>query len=134
MSRNETNIEATQRLFAAFGKGDIPAILDLLDDDVVIEFYGPSVIPYAGSYRGLHEARSFFETVLASVDIHEFVPQEFLADADKVVVTGHLRLSARSTGRAIESDFVHVITMRDGKWLRFRDFMNTARAAAAFSA
>lgn len=127
-----TNIEITQQLFGAFGRGDIPAILDLLDDEVVIEFYGPPAIPYAGTYRGKGEARRFFETVLSSVDIHQFDPEEFLADGDKVVVTGHLRLTARATGGAIESDFVHVITMRGGKWLRFRDFMNTAVAAAAF--
>lgn len=127
-----TNIEITQQLFGAFGRGDIPAILDLLDDEVVIEFYGPPAIPYAGTYRGKGEARRFFETVLSSVDIHQFDPEEFLADGDKVVVTGHLRLAARATGGAIESDFVHVITMRGGKWLRFRDFMNTAVAAAAF--
>lgn len=127
-----TNIEITQQLFGAFGRGDIPAILDLLDDEVVIEFYGPPAIPYAGTYRGKGEARRFFETVLSSVDIHQFDPEEFLADGDKVVVTGHLRLTARATGGAIESDFVHVITMRSGRWLRFRDFMNTAVAAAAF--
>lgn len=129
---NATNIEITQQLFTAFGQADIPAILDLVDDEIVIEFYGPAVIPYAGSYRGRDEARRFFETVLASVDIQRFEPQEFLADRDKVVVTGQLSLVAKATGGTIESDFVHVITMRDGKWVRFRDFMNTAAAAAAF--
>mgnify|MGYP003632787525 CR=1 FL=1 len=59
--------------------------------------------------------------------------EEFICEADKVVVTGHLRLTARSTGREIESDFVHVITVADGKWLLFRDFMNTVEAANAFS-
>jgi ketosteroid isomerase-like protein len=115
------------------GRGDVPAILELLADDVLIEFYGPSIIPYANTYRGNREARRFFETVLSSVDIHQFDPEEFIAERDKVVVTGHLRLTARSTGREIESDFVHVITMKDGKWTRFRDFMNTAVAVAAFS-
>ncbi|MFN2425663.1 MAG: nuclear transport factor 2 family protein [Candidatus Binatia bacterium] len=127
-----TNVEFTQQLFAAFGRADVPAILDLVDDEIVIEFYGPTEIPYAGTWRGREEARCFFETVLASVDIRQFEPQEFLADRDKVVVTGHLLLVAKATGRTIESDFVHVITMRAGKWLRFRDFMNTAAAAAAF--
>ena len=126
------NIEATQAVFADFGAGNIPAILERLDDDVVIEFYGPETIPYAGTYRGRDEARRFFETVLSSVDIHQFDPEEFLADADKVIVTGHLNLTARSSGGTIDSDFVHVITLRDGKWLRFRDFMNTAVAVAAF--
>jgi ketosteroid isomerase-like protein len=128
----DTNTDITKEIFARFGRGDVPAILELLHDDVVIEFYGPSTIPYAGTYRGRSEARRFFETVLASVDIHEFEPQQFIADGDAVVVTGHLRLTARATGGSIESDFAHVITLRDGKWLRFRDFMNTAVADSAF--
>lgn len=127
------NIETTQAIFAAFGAGDIPAILEHLADDIVIEFYGPAPIPYAGTWRGHAEARRFFETVLSSVRINQFDPEEFLADADKVIVTGHLNLVALTTGRTIDSDFVHVITLSEGKWTRFRDFMNTAVAAAAFA-
>ena len=129
-----TGILVTQRIFAAFGAGDIPGILADLDEDVTIEFYGPASIPYAGSYRGLPEARRFFETVLASVDVLRFEPEEFLADGDKVVVTGSLKLTAKATGRTFDSAFVHVITVRDGKWVRFRDFMDTAVATAAFGA
>ena len=114
------------------GAGDVPAILELLDDNVVIDFYGPSTIPYAGHYETRGEACRFFDTVLASVDIHQFDAEEFIAQGDQVVVTGHLRLTARKTGGSIESDFVHVITVRDGKWLRFRDFMNTVVADRAF--
>tara|TARA_R110002096_G_scaffold174961_2_gene350728 strand:+ start:1717 stop:2121 length:405 start_codon:yes stop_codon:yes gene_type:complete len=130
----EQNIAQTQKLFEAFGAGDVPRILDFVNDDIRIEFYGPEdIIPYAGIYNGRDEARSFFETVLASVDIHVFEPQEFLADKDKVIVTGHLHLTAKATGGTIKSDFVHVITMTGGKWSRFRDFMNTAVAVEAFS-
>lgn len=127
-------IEVTQKVFECFGAGDVPGIVALLDDDVCIEFYGPSTIPYAGRYQGREEARRFFETVLSSVDIHQFEPEQFLADGDMVTVTGQLHLTARSTGRDIRSDFAHVITMNNGKWLRFRDFMDTSAAVAAFSA
>ncbi|MBV1933249.1 MAG: nuclear transport factor 2 family protein, partial [Parvibaculaceae bacterium] len=88
--------------------------------------------PYADFYDGMEEARRFFETVLASVDIHVFDTQEFLSDGDKVVVTGVLHLTAKSTGCDIKSDFVHVITMKDGKWSKFRDFMDTHEAVNAF--
>ena len=133
MTRDQ-NIEATQTIFTAFGAHDIPAILELLDDRIVIEFYGPDSIPYAGTWRGKAEAGRFFETVLSSIDINEFDPEDMLADGDKVIVTGHLNLTTRATGRVIDSDFVHVITLAGGKWTRFRDFMNTAVAAAAFAA
>nr|RAV91738.1 nuclear transport factor 2 family protein [Aerococcus mictus] len=129
----EQNIAATRKLFEAFGAKDIPAILTFLDPEIAIEFYGPSVIPYANRYKGMDEARRFFEIVLSSVDINQFDAEEMFGAGDKVVVTGHLNLKARSTGRIIDSDFVHVITMRGGKWLRFRAFMNTAVAVAAFS-
>lgn len=127
------NLEATQALFAAFGEGDVPRIMTHLAGDPRIEFYGPSVIPYAGTYQGREECAKFFETVLSSVDIHVFEPEEFIASGKKIIVTGHLHLTARATGRDIRSDFVHVIDLEGAKWTRFRDFMNTAEAVAAFS-
>jgi hypothetical protein len=128
-----TPVDVTKAVFEAFGLQDVDAIVDLLDEDIRIQFYGPDAIPYAGDYSGKDEARRFFETVLASVDIHQFDQEHFLSDGDMVIVTGHLRLTAKSTGRLIESDYAHVITVKGGKWLRFRDFMNTYEAAQAFS-
>ncbi|WP_439816457.1 nuclear transport factor 2 family protein [Zavarzinia sp. CC-PAN008] len=129
-----TPLDVTQAIFERFGAQDVDGIVALLHNAVVIDFYGPAVIPYAGHYEGLAQARRFFETVLASVDIHQFDADEFICAGDKVVVTGRLRLTARSTGREIRSDFVHVITVADARWLHFRDFMNTAVAEAAFRA
>lgn len=126
-------VSVTRELFVRFGQGDVEGIVELLHQDVFIQFYGPAVIPYAGQYRGREEARRFFETVLASVDIHQFDPEQFLCDGDMVTVTGQLHLTARATGRDIRSDFAHVITVENGKWTRFRDFMDTAQAAAAFA-
>ncbi len=128
-----TPIEVTQQLFSRFGEKDVDGIVALLHDDVRIQFYGPEAIPYAGDYRGAKEARKFFETVLSSVDIHQFEPEQFLVDGDMVTVTGQLHLTARSTGVDFRSDFAHVITVKDGRWIRFRDFMDTAVAAAAFA-
>lgn len=124
--------QVTEEVFTAFGEGDVDRIMRSLHEKVRIEFYGPEVIPYAGYYDGQAQCRGFFETVLSSVDIHQFDPEDFICEGDKVVVTGHLNLTARGTGRTIDSDFVHVITVADEKWLLFRDFMNTSHAEAAF--
>jgi ketosteroid isomerase-like protein len=132
MSQNP--VDVTVEVFTRFGNKDVPGIVEMLSDDILIEFYGPSVIPYAGTYRGKEEAARFFTTVLSSVDIHQFEPEQFLCDGQMVTVTGDLHLTARSTGRDIRSAFAHVITVADGKWLRFRDFMNTSSAEAAFKA
>ncbi len=125
-------VDVTVEVFTRFGNKDVPAIVEMLSEDILIEFYGPAVIPYAGTYRGKREAERFFTTVLSSVDIHQFEPEQFLSDGQMVTVTGNLHLTARSTGRDIRSAFAHVITVQDGKWIRFRDFMNTSAAESAF--
>ncbi|MFK7916174.1 MAG: nuclear transport factor 2 family protein [Pseudomonadales bacterium] len=127
------SVEVTQRLFERFGAADIPGILEYIHDDIVIEFYGPSVIPYAGTYQGREAARQFFNNVLSNVDIHVFEAEQFFSEGAMVSVTGTLHLTAKSTGRDIKSSFAHVITVQDGKWIRFRDFMDTSVAVAAFS-
>jgi uncharacterized protein len=127
-----TNLELTQEIFVRFGNHDVDGIMELLAENAIIDFYGPSTIPYAGHYDGKGECRSFFETVLSSVDIHVFEADDFVCQDNKVVVFGHLRLTAKSTGREIVSDFVHFIECENGKWSHFRDFMNTAVAVEAF--
>lgn len=127
-------VAVTQTIFGHFGAGDVAAILEHLDKSITIDFYGPSVIPYAGHYVGRDQAKRFFDTVLSSVDIHQFEPRQFFSEGPMVAVTGVLHLTARSTGRDIKSDFAHIIEVRDGRWLSFRDFMNTAVAQAAFAA
>ena len=41
-----TNAEVVQETYEAVGRGDIPALLDLLTDDVEWTFQGPSSIPF----------------------------------------------------------------------------------------
>lgn len=126
-------LEVTQEIFTHFGNHDVDKIVALLHDDCVIDFYGPDVIPYAGHYEGNADCRGFFETVLSSVNIHVFQPDEFIVEGDKIVVVGHLHLTTKADGREITSVFVHVIHCKDGKWLHFQDFMNTAVAEKAFN-
>lgn len=127
------SVDVTQNLFERFGAADIPGILEYIHDEIVIEFYGPSAIPYAGTYRGREEARQFFENVLNNVDIHIFDAEHFFSEGPMVSVTGTLHLTAKRTGRDIRSSFAHVITVKEGKWIRFRDFMDTSQAVEAFS-
>ena len=125
--------QVVQAAYERFGAGDIPGMLEYLHSDVVVEFYGPSTIPYAGTWRGHDEVTRWLQAVYGSVDVNVFEPLEMISARDKVVTTGRLELVAKSTGREIHSDFVHVITVTDGKWSRFRDFMDTAVAVQAFA-
>ena len=91
----ESNLALTKEVFFRFGSHDVDGIVELLHEDAHIEFYGPSEIPYAGDYRGVAECRKFFSTVLSSVDIHVFEPEEFICENDRVIVVGSLRLTTK---------------------------------------
>ncbi len=127
------NLALTKEIFVRFGSHDVDGIVELLHDEATIEFYGPAAIPYAGEYHGKTECRKFFSTVLSSVDIHVFDADEFICENDRVIVVGKLRLTTKTNDNEIKSPFVHVITCKDGRWLWFRDFMNTAVAQQAFA-
>lgn len=72
----------------SFGRGDVPAILAVLNPDVRWVNPGPSSVPYARQRRGLDEVREFFDSIYASVEVTAFEPREYTASGDRVTVTG----------------------------------------------
>jgi hypothetical protein len=53
-----TNTDVVQQGYEAFGRGDIPAVLDLLTDDVEWIQQGPPVIPFPALATDTRESRS----------------------------------------------------------------------------
>ncbi len=130
----QENVQLVQDLYGAFGRGDVPAILDQLTDDVV--FYDPGApgVPHAGRYRGREEVGSYFARIAETMEIEEFAPTEFLAQADRVVVLGSLRARVKDTGRSYDNEWVMVWTLRDGKVAGYQIYEDTARELAAHGA
>ncbi|MHB8377404.1 MAG: nuclear transport factor 2 family protein [Dehalococcoidia bacterium] len=127
------NVEVVMRLYGAFGRGDMPGILALLDGEVDWEFYGPKTIPFAGRYSGRDGMERFFRTVAESAEVEAFGPEEEpIAAGDKVVVQGHERVRAKTTGRTFETHWIHVFTLRNGKIVKLREYYDTAAMQAAF--
>ena len=63
-----TNADVVQQGYEAFGRGDIPALLDLLTDDVEWTLQGPSVIPFAGTRHGHEGVAEFFSVLGVTLD------------------------------------------------------------------
>ncbi|MDZ4232767.1 MAG: nuclear transport factor 2 family protein [Dietzia sp.] len=127
------NIEATKAIYAAVPAGDLQAALDLMDPDVRITYYGVDAIPYAGDYRGINEAVEFFTKVGENIAITEMEAWKFIAQGDELATWGRQRFRRLTTGFEWESEFAHIITLREGRWLHFRDFMNSALTLQAFT-
>ena len=123
----QENKKVVQDAYAAFGRGDIPALIGLLSPDVDWEGVigaGPNV-PTRGRRKGHQEVGKFFEQVGATVDFKRFEPRQFVAEGDTVVVLGFYDAIVKTTGRPYAADWVMVFTLRDGKISRFQEFTDS---------
>lgn len=130
---NETNLEVVQKLYTAFGAGDMPGILSSLSEDIDWIFNArPEDVPFGGHHQGHEGMIKFFSTVGQTVEILEFGPTEINQMGDKVLVLGHEQVRVRATGKVFQSDWAHFFTVKNGKVVRLREFYDTASLAAAF--
>ena len=81
-----SNIDTVQKIYEAFGRGDVSAILDKLDDTVEWETQAPvSGVPWLQSRHGKANVAGFFEA-LAPLKITRFEPHTFFDGGDKIFV------------------------------------------------
>jgi ketosteroid isomerase-like protein len=128
------NTKVVQEAYAAFGRGDIQALLSKLADDVVwTGVYGAaSHVPTSGERRGKPAVADFFKQVAANINFSHFEPKEFVAAGDKVVALGrYTATTPRQT--SFDSDFAMVFTLRNGQVTRFQEFCNSAAINAAYA-
>ena len=130
----QTNVDVVQKNYEAVGSGDIPALLDLLTDDVEWTMQGPPTIPFAGTRRGREAVGEFFSVLGENLEFEQFEPRVFVAQGDTVVALGYERSLIKPTGRTIEQEWAHVYTLRDGKIAKLRGFEDTAQFVVAFGA
>lgn len=122
-----SNLAAVQGIYAAFGRRDVPAILDYLADDVVWEYGLTSTdVPWLQPRRGRHAVAGFFES-LGGVDFARLEATTFLESGSTVVVLLQLEATVKATGRpVVEEDEVHIWHFDDaGRVARFRHRVDT---------
>jgi hypothetical protein len=129
----QENVRIVQEGYAAFGRGDIAAALSNYADDVDWAMPGsPDVIPYAGQRHGRDGVAQFYSTFAQTEEVEQMELQDFMAQGDKVAVFGHYKGRVKSTTRSYTKDFIHVITLRDGKVVKFREYVASDDMHAAF--
>ena len=104
-----SNVQKVQSVYEAFGRGDIPAILAVLAEDVEWE-YGMSDagVPWLQRRQGRADVQKFFQS-LAGLQITRFEPKTLLESGNVVVALIDVTLVVKATGRTIsEEDEAHI--------------------------
>jgi uncharacterized protein len=122
-----SHIEAVRDIYAAFGRQDIPAILERLAPDVDWEYaYQNEGVPWLEPRRGREQVVGFFQS-LAGLSLRKFELKRLLGDGDLVVALFNVEGIARQTGRSfVEQDEVHLWYFNaHGLVQRFRHVVDT---------
>jgi ketosteroid isomerase-like protein len=125
------NVEVVRRASEAFFAGDVEAALELLDPH--IEWHGTVGGFDEGSvFRGRDAVVAQFTQYLEEWERIEMTAERFIdAGADDVVVFFHEVAKGRESGIVVETDTGAINTVRDGRIVRVRPFMDRAAALRA---
>jgi ketosteroid isomerase-like protein len=129
---SEQNKQLVLHGYALFQAGDIDGLLQLFADDIDWLGMPTEYVPFSGDYHGKQEVAQFFADMMHAQEAEHFAPQQAIAEADLVMVTGQARWKVRATGRSYDEPWVHIFTVRNGKVLQFRQFYDTAACRDAF--
>ena len=130
-----SNVDSVHQIYEAFGRGDIPAILVLLAEDVEWEYGSNSTnVPWLQPRRGRGSVEGFFQA-LGEVEIQRFQPKTFFESGNMVIALIDLEATVRETGRRVtEEDEVHIWTFDSaGKVSRFAHRLDSHQHWLAFS-
>lgn len=112
------DLAVVQSAYEAFGKGDIPAVLETFAPDIQWHFLGRN--PLAGTYKGPQEVVGFFTRLMEGTGgTFSMEIDDFLASDQHVVVL--VRASAQRDGRRLDKDGVHIWRLLDGKVIEVSD-------------
>ena len=124
-------------LYAAFGRRDVPTILDLLADDVAwdadwVDNYAQrdGAVEHFLPRRGRAQVVDFF-AILATYTVHDFQVLRMLSGDDAVVAQIIIEVSTPDGGH-LRDEELHLWTFgTDGKIVALRHYLDTAKHLAA---
>jgi uncharacterized protein len=119
-------LDVVQQGYAAFGRRDIPALLKLVAEEVDWKEVCPASLPYSGLRRTPAEVAEFFAALSQAEDVTVFEPREFIEAGENVTVLGYAETIPRDTKQKVQSEWVQIFTVRNGKIIRWRGFFDTA--------
>ena len=113
------NRDLIQRAYDAFGRGDIPSVLGILDKEIRWDVPGQSAL--SGDYFGHKQVLGFFQKCM---DLSEGTLRIELDDivASETTVFVLCTVSATRSGQQAKFLEVHVWRIADGRAIEFREF------------
>ena len=126
-------LETVKGIYDAFGRGDIPAILATLADDVAWEAWDDNSaasagVPWLQPRHGRDGAAQFFGLVGTHLHVRDFRVLSIMAGDHQVAAEFVIEADIPSTGGHYRDEEMHLWTFNaEGKVTRLRHYTDTAK-------
>lgn len=128
----QENIQVVKQCYEAFLSGDLDKLLKLMAKDIDWDLPEIEGIPFSGKRHGRDAVAEFFRIEGAVQEGRGFTVNEFTAQDDRVVVTGHYEWNVKATGAQFGCDWCHIFHITNGEITKFTEFTDTYQAALAY--
>ena len=130
------NIATVDSIYEAFGKGDIPAIIDYLADNVQWEQWADNSaqkagVPWMQARKGKDGVFEFFR-IVGELSIKDFRVLSVMGNGSQVAAEFIIEADVPATGGHYRDEEMHLWTFDEqGKVIRLRHYTDTAKHIAA---
>lgn len=119
-SQTDKMITDLREAYAAFNRGDIDAVMKLLDPQ--IEWSEPAEFPGGGVYHGHEGVKHYLTQSRAGWAEGNSEPEQFIPVGNRIVVFVYARVRPKGSNEWRERRLADVYTFREGKAVQMRAF------------
>lgn len=130
-----SNVQVAKDVYAAFGRGDIPAVLAAFHPEIEWRQaegnpYHPDGTPWIGPQAVLE---NLFMRLGSEWDGFTVAIRALHDAGEHVVMEGRYTGTYKPTGKSIDAQVCHVLGVRDGKLVSFQQYVDTGQLQAAMA-
>jgi ketosteroid isomerase-like protein len=127
---SEENVEIVRRAFETFAQEGPEAMVDFWDPE--IELWMPSgLVQAGGTYRGHRAVLDWMKEWAEAWEEIDYTPEEFTEAGDNVLVSVLYNARGKESGVRTEARFWYLLTLRNGKTVRWELYPERAQALEA---
>jgi ketosteroid isomerase-like protein len=121
-----------RRFYEYFNHRDLDAVLELCAPEIEV-YKDPEVIEMVAAFtpRGQERVAQYLRGWLDSWDNYQARPEQILESGEEVVVLVHVRARGKGSQFDIEADMADAFTVRDGKIVSLRLYIQRQDALQA---
>ncbi|MBU6342783.1 MAG: nuclear transport factor 2 family protein [Bacteroidetes bacterium] len=128
------NIQTVQKIYACFAQGDVPGILEHLDEQVQWEPWGETNtaqnggVPWMQHRIGKDAVIGFFQLLATKLNITQFEVTNLMGGGHQVAAAFTITSTFLDTHKQYHDEAMHLWTFNEaGKVIQFRHYLDTAK-------